>query len=79
MLIGEVSADKQVIITISLQDEGETLHDVRCVLDTGFLGHLTLSASAVAMLQLPYIDTIRVLLTGIKPQRVRQYEAVVEW
>ncbi len=79
LLIGEVSANKEVVLTVQIKDDGEIFHPVRCVLNTGFSGYLTLPASAIDVLHLRYIDEIYLVIAGNQPSRLRAYEGVVEW
>ncbi|MBC8141914.1 MAG: hypothetical protein H7Y38_10790 [Armatimonadetes bacterium] len=79
LLVGELSANRELIVTLDVLDDTEERHTVRCLLNTGFGGYLTLSTSAVEVLGLPFAGDVEFELAGVPPRSVRRFRAVVEW
>ncbi len=77
MIIGEVSADKEIVFSLPVRDSRGRDHLTRVVLDTGFGGHLILPAEMIAGLELVYIDEVEIWAVGDAPQTVRQFECVI--
>ncbi len=79
MVVGEISPNKEIIVVVSIRDDIGEFHAIQSVLNTGFGGYITLSASAIEMLGLTYLNNIDFVLAGDEPSRLRAYKGIVEW
>ena len=57
MIIGQVNHRNEAIISVQIGDSGGQIMTLDTVIDTGFSGYLSLPPSAIAAMQLPYIET----------------------
>ncbi len=79
MLTGAVSDELQAWVTIEMLASNGQSHPVEVVLDTGFNGHLALSAAAIRQLELPIgIRRPAVTATGDRVS-LMTYRGTVMW
>jgi clan AA aspartic protease len=55
MMAGNVNADLEAKLRLTLQTTPGQTHDIQTVIDTGFTGFLTLPSSLIAILDLPWL------------------------
>ena len=53
MILGQVNAFRQPVITVSVRDTHGQAHDYLATIDTGFSGFLTLASDVIIALGLP--------------------------
>ena len=58
MIVGVVNDQYELEVAIAVEGPGSYLHHVQAVLDTGFTGALTMPASMIAALGLPWIGQL---------------------
>ena len=75
-----VSGGREAVLTLTVhpEDGGQPV-EVEAVIDTGFSGHLTLSAGLVEELDLPREGDIEVELANGEIDELGVYEARVRW
>ena len=79
MITGEVTADREAIVSLPIVGASGEQLKVEAVLDTGFTDHLTLPLAMIAMLQLPYIDSSEFTLADGSTVTMEVYRATVVW
>lgn len=77
MITGEVSACRQALLSIDLQDPGDNIQRVEAVLDTGFTKYLTLPGMTIASLGLPYNSDSEMVLADGSVEQVSVYLGAV--
>lgn len=76
---GEVTAEREVVLRLSVfGPEGENV-TVEAILDTGFTGHLTLPPGIVTELGLPLLGSRRSILADGSRVALDVYRAEVLW
>lgn len=79
MLSGRVTADREAVVGLAvLSSEGDTAH-VEAVIDTGFDGFLTLPASLIDDLSLPFLGTAGAGLGDGRRVEMDLHQASVLW
>jgi clan AA aspartic protease len=73
-----VGLQAQVGVLFCLADRSQIL-EIKCVVDTGFEGFLTLPPAAVAQLQLPYLTNLNANLADNSSIQTDVYLATVLW
>jgi clan AA aspartic protease len=79
MIRGQVSADREAVVSLQLRAPDGRIVTVDAVVDTGFCDSLTLPSSLVASLQLPYFGTSDCELGDGSLVTFRVYTATVLW
>lgn len=79
LLVGEMNTTKQITVTLAILDDSGLSQDVQCMINTGFMGHLTLPTSAIEVLGLEYVTDADLVLAGVPTRRARQFAASIEW
>lgn len=75
---GEVR-NRRAQLNITLVAPLNTHVDIECVVDTGFTDYLTLPASEIARLGLPFSHDIRARLADGTTAVMRVFDAVIRW
>jgi clan AA aspartic protease len=79
MITGHIE-NRRAYISIPLQDPNSGRYlAIEFVLDTGFIGFLTLPVAAVEALQLPYVHTITGHLADGQRVPIDVYRATIRW
>jgi clan AA aspartic protease len=78
-MTGEVTSQREAVISLEVQAADDAFTRVYAVVDTGFTAALTLPPPLIASLSLPYVTNERVMLADGGIQRLRVYAAVVRW
>jgi clan AA aspartic protease len=78
-LIQGTVVDSQLKVGIPLRLPGQPDLEIKFVVDTGFIGELTLPISAVAALQLPFVQEIEANLADNQNVRVAAHAASIMW
>lgn len=78
MIVGAVS-DLQGRVNVTFRQSGHPDLQLECVVDTGFEGALTLPASAVAALRLPYLTELTANLADNTSVRTDVHVATIVW
>jgi clan AA aspartic protease len=73
-----VGLQAQIGVLFYLADRSEIL-EIKCVVDTGFEGFLTLPPAAVAQLQLPYLTNLNANLADNSSIQTDVYLATILW
>jgi clan AA aspartic protease len=73
-----VGLQAQIGVLFCLADRSQIL-EIKCVVDTGFEGFLTLPPAAVAQLQLPYLTNLNANLADNSSIQTDVYLATVLW
>ena len=55
MITSAVNHSLELVVTVAVHDAANRAHDIEFVIDTGFAGELSLPASVVATLGLPFV------------------------
>ncbi len=79
MIPGEVTPDREPVISLSLQDPGGAKFVVKAVLDTGFTDFVTLPTHLINTLQFPYDYTSQFMLADGSVVSVDIFLATVLW
>jgi clan AA aspartic protease len=79
MITGEITADREAVVKLTVRGPSGTEAEVEAVLDTGFTEYLTLPATWIAALSLPYQYSMPLVLADGSPVLVPVYDAVVVW
>lgn len=79
MIIGQVTADREAVISVDIRGAEEQKEDFEAVLDTGFTEYLTLSAEVIARLGLEQVHTAQVILGDGSEVQIPVYRAEVLW
>ena len=79
MITGAVNSLRRPTITVTLIDEKGEIRSLEAHLDTGFTGDLTLPASAIKQLGLPFSATTSFRTASSRLTDFRTYEGVILW
>ena len=79
MITGHVTAYREAVISLSVKGSGGRDREINAVIDTGFDGFLTLSASLIQDLDLVWRRRGRVMLADGSDSLFDIYEATVTW
>ena len=79
MIDGLVSAYREAVIPVTVRGLEEQEQEVEAVIDTGFDGWLTLPASLIATLRLPWRRRGRAMLADGSEALFDVYDATVIW
>jgi clan AA aspartic protease len=79
MITGQVTADREAIVRLTVKGPAGDDMEIETVLDTGFTEFLTLPPAVVVALALPYQYAVSMLLADGSVLRVRVYETTVIW
>jgi len=79
MIAGSVNALLEAAIRLVVRDVQGSDVIVEVILDTAFTGDITLSATTIASLQLPFLTTRRARLADGTLHPVKVYNAQVVW
>ena len=79
MITGHVTSAREAIIRVAVRGAGPREATIEAVIDTGFDEFLTLPASVVADLALPFAGATRALLGDGRGVSLDAFEAVVLW
>jgi clan AA aspartic protease len=71
--------DLQIKVGVPFCLPGQPDIEIKFVVDTGFVGELTLPISAVAVLQLPFIQEIEANLADNQNVRIAAHAASILW
>lgn len=78
-MTGEVTPNREAILSVVVLGIDGSEHRVVAVLDTGFTAELTLPSNLVAALGLPFVTNERGILADGSVQRIRVYSADMLW
>jgi clan AA aspartic protease len=73
-----VGLQAQIGVLFCLADRSQIL-EIKCVVDTGFEGFLTLPPAAVAQLQLPYLTNLNANLADDSSIQTEVYLSTILW
>jgi clan AA aspartic protease len=73
-----VGLQAQIGVLFCLADSSQIL-EIKCVIDTGFEGFLTLPPAAIVQLQLPYLTNLNANLADNSSIRVDVHLATILW
>jgi clan AA aspartic protease len=73
-----VGLQAQIGVLFCLADRSQIL-EIKCVIDTGFEGCLTLPPAAVAQLQLPYLTNLNANLADNSSIQTEVYLSTILW
>jgi clan AA aspartic protease len=79
VIVGSVNAALEIKVPILIRDSAGQLQTIEALLDTGFNGALTLPASVVANLGLPWISRSIATLANGTTVRFDVHAAIVNW
>ena len=79
MIEGFVNDAYEAVIALSLQDPAGRIQDIEAVIDTGYSGFLTLSATLVAELGLPFAYVGRAFLANDDEVSFDVHDVTVLW
>jgi clan AA aspartic protease len=79
MITGRVTAHREALIPVSVQDATGQGHTMDAVIDTGYTGDLTLPPALIAALGLPWRGYASAVLGDGSVQQVAVYAATVIW
>src|SRR4051812_20850886 len=79
MIAGAVNNRHEALIRLPILDAAGTPHDVEVILDTGFDGSLTLPASLIAQLSLPWYSRGKAILGNGQVELFDVHAATVIW
>jgi predicted aspartyl protease len=79
VIIGQVSADREPVILLRIQNTAGDFVQIPAVIDTGFTEFLTVPPAIIVQLGLPYEGEIPMMLAADIPEDFDQHSAWVEW
>lgn len=79
MTIGQISADREAIVTVRLRGSDGAETEIEAVLDTGFSDFLTLPLLLIDALLLPRLNSAQIRLADGSFRRVDVYEGRIRW
>ncbi len=79
MMQGFISADREAVLPLPVRGPDGLEKIVEAVIDTGFNGFLTLPASLITDLALPFVGTTQATLGDGSQIRMDVHEAIVRW
>ena len=79
MITGQVSADREAVIPVTILDAGNQATEVEGVIDTGFTDFLTLPPALIASLRLTFRESAEFVLGDGSPVQFDIYVATVLW
>lgn len=79
MITGQVTANREAVISVNVRHSEEQQEDFAAVLDTGFTEYLTLSSEVIARLGLKQVHTAQVVLGDGSEVQIAVYRAEVLW
>ena len=80
MIRGRISEDGEaVIIPVAIMDGAGRLWPLETVLDTGFVGDLSLPSTVIRRLDLVRAGSLNFILANGEPARLRTYHTRVYW
>ena len=79
MVVGQITAAREIVFRLAVFDRHEEAHEFRVILDTGFDGYLTLPPTVADALGLPEIEQRRIFVGGDQEELVAVYKAAIEW
>jgi clan AA aspartic protease len=79
VITGNVSAAREAIIRIAVRGSETREESIDAIIDTGFDGFLTLPASVVSDLALPFAGATRAKLGDGREVSLDAFEAIVIW
>jgi clan AA aspartic protease len=79
VMTGQVTADREAVVRLTVRGPGGIEREVDAVLDTGFTEYLSLPSSLIAALALPYQYAMPFVLADGSPVRVAVYDGAVVW
>jgi clan AA aspartic protease len=79
VIVGEISARREIVFRLSVLDYLGEPHDFSAVLDTGFNDFLTLPQPIIDALQLTYLSSAAVVLGDGSEIQMRRYTARILW
>ena len=80
MIRGRISEDGEaIIIPVAIMDSAGRLWPLETVLDTGFVGDLSLPSTVIRRLDLVRAGSLNFILANGEPARLRTYHARVYW
>ena len=79
MIIGQVTPDREAVISLELFSAADESVDLVAVLDTGFTAYLTLSPTQIAQLGLVQVHTAIVVLGDGSETSVPVYRGEIQW
>lgn len=79
MISGAVSDLLEPMTSLSLRDEHGQLQQIEAIIDTGFTGSLTLPASVIDSLRLPWVCRQQGMLADGKVHPFDVYQGTVVW
>ena len=79
MITGTVNVYLDAIVELPVYDIRRQLNSVQAVVDTGFDGELTLPASEIKALELPFRRSSLTLLADGRERLFDVHEAMIEW
>ena len=79
MIIGQISADREAVIPVTILGAGNQATEVEAVIDTGFTDFLTLPPVLTAFLRLTFRESVEFVLGDGSPVQFDTYAAAVLW
>ena len=79
MITGQVNADREAIVRLTVRGPQGQEQEIEAVIDTGFTGFLTLPPAIIAALGLPWRGFGEALLGDGSLHTFDVYRAVVDW
>jgi clan AA aspartic protease len=79
MMTGNVNADLEPLLRLTVRDAGSQPQEVEAVIDTGFNGFLTLSPALIVALGLPWLCRQQGQLADGSVLAFDVYVATVDW
>src|SRR5437879_5850708 len=79
MIRGQVNAQRQAVIPLTVRGPASTQSIENAVLDSGFSGYIALKPSLIAVLGLPYVETRTLTVGDYRAVDFDLYEVTVEW
>jgi len=76
---GTINDRYEAVITIIVTGPAGTSAEVPAVIDTGFNGFLSLPASIIKELEMPFLHSTRVRLADDREEVVRVHQADMDW
>lgn len=79
MMEGEISADNEMTVTLSLENAEGRLEDFRCVIDTGFSDYLSLPFEDIERFGLSYLESRPFILGDNQPVMFSIFTGRIYW
>jgi clan AA aspartic protease len=79
MMTGEINADREAELRLTVYDAARRETEIKAVIDTGFTDYLTLPLNLIASLSLPFRESAEFVLADGHAVAFETYAASVLW